>query len=120
MVSVHIGAERRSGAKFAEPIQFPVETEILNNRKKTDDEAENQKHPDKVPRLVRGPNGLHGKKKQYEDGRQLHPFHLCQVGIDREPQKPLQQDEAAESQHRHQKRAPGDFHLPPAKAHRAP
>src|SRR3954467_5698246 len=76
MVAVYVRAEgNASVSQFTEPVQLSIECEVLQNPLHGNRKTKTEQKPDQDSYMPRIRKGLHSKKEQDCEGRQVKPFN---------------------------------------------
>ncbi len=81
VVAIDVWAERNSAiAHFAEPVELPVEGELLEDAERGDEKAENHDEPDVAAPIVGIAEGLRGEEEDEDVGDEEVELHARVVG----------------------------------------
>ena len=94
VIAVHIGPEGNSAvAHFAEPVQLPIESQMLQDPENRHGESERHDKPNEPFPILRGLESLRRQKDNDEVGQEKLKVHACGVAIDGEMELPLREDQ---------------------------
>src|SRR5579862_1166004 len=107
MVAIDVGPEGNAAiAQLAEPIELPVEGEVLQDAEGGNQKSEHQQKPDKTMPMFQAFEGLRGKKHQDAQRRKLKNFDFGEERDRRKVRQELHERKGPEPGDRRQQPVP--------------
>src|SRR5260370_24858442 len=105
MIAVDVRPERYSAeTHLANPVELPVESEVLQNAEDADQEPENHPEPNEAAPVLKSSKGLRGKKEEEQVRQEEQELQARGVRGGGAPKEPLCENEEGKDPQRREKR----------------